>query len=65
MLSHKLSGLNTRTVHYQRGDIPCLILLLGHGDPKMLDLKIMILLRVWEWFGRRAWKWSYFPELEN
>lgn len=65
MLSHKLSGLNTRTVYCQRGDIPSLTLLLGHGDPKTLDLKIVILLRVWEGFGRRAWKWSYLPELEN
>lgn len=44
MLSHKLSGLNTRTVYCQRGDIPSLTLLLGYGDPKTLDLKIAILL---------------------
>lgn len=54
MLSHKLSGLNTKTVYCQRGDIPSLTLLLGHGHPKTLDLKIAILLCVWEGFGRNA-----------
>lgn len=33
-------------MYYQRGDIPSLTLLLGLGDPKTLDLKIVILFCV-------------------
>lgn len=52
-------------MYCQRGDIPSSTLLLGLGVPKTLDLKIVILFRVGEGFGRSAWKWPYLPELEN
>lgn len=52
-------------MYCQREDIPSLTLLLGLGDPKTLDLKIVILFCVGEGFGRSAWKWSYLPELGN